>query len=304
MRTLTKESLSQGSSSEEAVPYVGRTLISKAGTKRFLAAAAASLLFLTPVRGATLKPDTVKAWDQYIEAANLRIRDRCKPGRSFLWMDEAPDRVAKVRQGKPVVSKAAANTPMAVPSGLIHDWIGVVFIADTTMDRVLPVVRDYGRYKEYYRPGVIDSKPVALSDQEDRFSMVLANKALFRTIALDTDYISTRVELDPRRSYSIARTTRVQEIADYGAAGQHALPEDEGTGLIWRLFAVTRLQERDGGVYVEIEAIALSRDIPVSLRWLIDPIIQRVAKASLAQSLEQTRHAVLSTPARTFAGVR
>jgi hypothetical protein len=133
---------------------------------------------------------------------------------------------------------------------------------------------------------------------EDHFSLVLSNKALFRTIALDNDYKSTRVELDRCRSYTIAQTTRTREIVDYGAAGQHALPEDEGSGLIWRLFAVTRFEERDGGVYVEVEAIALSRDIPASLRWFVDPIVQRVAKASLTQSLEQTRNAVLANSLR------
>jgi hypothetical protein len=271
---------------------------------RFLASAAVFLLFLAPVRAASLKPETVNAWEAYIQAVNVRIRDRGKPGRSFLWMDEAPDRVAKVREGKPVVSKGVSNTPIAVPSGLIHDWIGAVFIANTTMDRVLPVVRDYQRYKDYYQPAVIDSKPIALSDAEDRFSMVLANKALFRQIALESDYRSIRVELDRCRSYTIAQTTRIREILDYGGAGQHTLPEDEGTGLIWRLFAVTRLEERDGGVYIEVEAIALSRDIPAALRWLIDPIVQRVAKASLVESLEQTRSAVLSNSASTVAARR
>jgi hypothetical protein len=273
------------------------TLITEAGAKRVLASVAVGLISLTPVDAASLKLDTVEAWDRYIDAVNVRTRDRGKPGRAFLWMDEAPDRAAKVRQGKAVVSKVEAPTP-AVPSGLIHDWIGVTFIANTTMDKVLPVVRDYGRYKDYYRPAVIDSKPIALGDTEDRFSMVLSNKALFHSIALESDYKSTRVELDRCRSYTIAQTTRTQEIVDYGAAGQHALPDGEGTGLIWRLFAVTRFEERDGGVYVEVEAIALSRDIPATLRWLVDPIVQRVAKASLTESLEQTRTAVLSNSAR------
>ena len=70
------------------------------------------------------------------------------------------------------------------------------------------------------------------------------------------------------------------------------MPENEGSGLIWRLFGITRFEERDGGVYVELEAIVLSRDIPASLRWLIEPIVRRVAKGSLAISLQQTRDAV------------
>jgi hypothetical protein len=33
-------------------------------------------------------------------------------------------------------------------------------------------------------------------------------------------------------------------------------------GLIWRLYSVVRLEERDGGGYMDVEVVALSRDIP------------------------------------------
>jgi hypothetical protein len=68
----------------------------------------------------------------------------------------------------------------------------------------------------------------------------------------------------------------------------------EGRGIIWRLFSVTRYAERDGGVYVEFEAIGLSRDIPASLRWIVEPIVRRTSRASLSTSLRQTETAVRS----------
>jgi len=43
------------------------------------------------------------------------------------------------------------------------------------------------------------------------------------------------------------------------------LQEDEGKGIIWRLFSITRYAERYGGVYLGLEAIGLSRDIPASI---------------------------------------
>jgi hypothetical protein len=92
--------------------------------------------------------------------------------------------------------------------------------------------------------------------------------------------------------YSISRTTRMQEIAEYGTSEQHLLPKDEGTGLIWRAYSITRLDERDGGVYIEVEAIILSRDIPPGLRWFADPIVRRVSRTSLTTALRQTRDAV------------
>ena len=254
----------------------------------------AFLTFLSPGNAATLKQETVNVWQDYIQNVHAQIQDRVKPGRHFFCMDDSDGRAAKVRGGEAVVWAASTNSPQEIPSGLIHDWIGAVYIANTTLDQVLPVVRDYARYKDYYRPAVIDSKPVALGDTEDRFSMLLANRGLFRKGALDSDYKSFQVQVDESRRYTVAQTTRIQEIAEYGSTSQHLLPAGEGAGLIWRLFSVTRYEERDGGVYIEIEAIALSRDVPQSLRWLVDPIIRRVAKASLTTTLEETRDAVHS----------
>jgi hypothetical protein len=255
----------------------------------------AFLVFLLPVCAASLKKETTDVWEEYIQAANIRIRDGVNLGKPFLWADQSPDRVAKVRGGEIIVSPVGPNIPKEIPSGLIHDWVGAVFIANTNFEQVLPVLRDYGSYKDFYQPGVIASKPLTLSDAEDRFTMLLANKSLFRKIAFDSDYRSSQFQVNDRRRYTIAQTTRIQEIAEYGTASQHTLPADEGTGLVWRLVSVTRFEARDGGVYIEIEAIVLSRDIPGSLSWLVKPMVRRVAKASLTNTLQQTRDAVLNS---------
>jgi len=157
---------------------------------------------------------------------------------------------------------------------------------------VLQVVRDYGRYKELYKPTVADSRVIATGEASDLFSMRLLYKSVFLKTALDTDYESGFVHVDDRRGYSISRATRIQEIEEYGAPAQHALKEGEGSGVIWRLFSIARYIERDGGVYIELEAIGLSRDIPASLRWIVEPIVRRVSRGSLSTSLQQTENAV------------
>ncbi len=189
------------------------------------------------------------------------------------------------------------QNPKHVPSGLIHDWIGAAFIPNTKLKDVLSVVRNYGRYKNYYHPAVIDSKRLRRSGAENRFSMILLDKAMFLKTALAGDYASSFVRVDARRWYSIAFTTRVQEIENYGQPAERKLPVDEGNGYIWRLYSVTRFEERGGGVYVEIEAVALSRNIPALVRWLVDPIVRRVSKSSLITSLRETQDAVAGTVA-------
>jgi hypothetical protein len=98
--------------------------------------------------------------------------------------------------------------------------------------------------------------------------------------------------MDDRRLYTISQTRHIREIAEYGASDEHALPEDEGTGLIWRLFTIIRYEERDGGLFVEMEAIALSRNIPAAVRVFAEPIVRRVSRDALITSLKQTEDAV------------
>ena len=135
---------------------------------------------------------------------------------------------------------------------------------------------------------------MAHNASDDEFSMLLMNKAFFLKTALDADYQTTNVRLDERRFYSVSRTTRVQEIQDYGRPGEHHLPEGEGGGYIWKLFSVARLEQRDGGVYIEVENVALSCEIPSVVRLIVEPIVRRVSRNSMFTSIKQTEDAVRS----------
>ena len=124
--------------------------------------------------------------------------------------------------------------------------------------------------------------------------MLLASKSFLSKSVLSTEYLSSYTKVDDCRWYSFSESTRIQEIADYGTARQRTLSEDEESGFVWRLFTVARYQQRDGGVYIELEAIVLSRDIPAALQWVVTPIVREVSKSTLLSSLQQTRDAVFS----------
>jgi len=110
-----------------------------------LAAATASPM----VRAASLRSETVEAWDEYLRTANARIQPSSHPEGSFLWVDESADRLSKVHKGEIVVSPAGPRIPLQVPSGLIHDWIGAAFLPNVTISDVLPVLRDYDHYQVF-----------------------------------------------------------------------------------------------------------------------------------------------------------
>jgi len=253
-----------------------------------------AMLLPVTVKAASLEPATLKAWEEYVDAAKVRMEQRLSPANAFLWVDEEPARLARVQAGEIIVLPVGPQNPKRVPSGLIHDWVGATFIAGATLSDVLQVVRDYGQYKDLYQPSVVDSKAIDTGETKDRFSMLLIHKATFLKTAFDGDYESSYVHVDDRRVYSVSRATRIQEVDEYGTAAQHTLQQDEGRGIIWRLFSITRFAERDGGVYLELEAIGLSRTIPPSVRFLAEPIVRRVSRSSLSTSLQQTGKAVRS----------
>jgi hypothetical protein len=254
------------------------------------------------VAAAELKPEALKSWDEYVQAANSQMEGRVGTGGTFLWLDEVPDRNHRVREGEILVVPASAHIPRGVPAGLIHDWVGAAFFPNTKLEDVLAVVRDYDHYKEFYKPSVVESKSLAAPGEDDRFSMRLVNKEVVAKLALDGEYQACYRKLDAKRWYGIAYTTRIQEIRNYGHPEEMKLPPDEGSGYIWRLYSIARFEERDGGVYVELEAMALSRNIPFAFRWVADPIVRRVSKNSLLTSLRQMQEAVRSTAGATSRG--
>ena len=244
------------------------------------------------MEGASLTPATVAAWNSYLDAESAKLQRRALPGSEFLWTFEDAKRAMRVRRGEIVVGKMANQDPLQINGGLIHHWGGAMFLPHVTLREVAEVTGEYARYKEFYRPTVIDSKIVSRDRLVDKVSMVMMNKALFLQAALAAEYDVETVSLDDHRLYRISRTTRVQEIKNFGSVEEQRIPEGEGSGYLWKLYSVARFQERDGGVYTELEFIALSRDVPPAMRFIADPIIRNVSKSSLVTSLQQTDQAI------------
>lgn len=253
-----------------------------------------ALLFSGAVNGAELRAETAHAWGEYLTTANARMVGRTHG--KFLWIEESDERLRRVRAGEIVVAPMQPKMPITVPHGLVHHWIGASFLRGAHLDEVIARLREYDRYDEFYAPAVKDVQVIERDSNSyrarDRFTVTLANESLFSKRAVESEYASQYTPLDARRSYSLCHSARIQEWSEYGTARQHKLPPGEGSGYLWKIATISRFEERDGGVYVEIEAIALSRDVPLQLRFLVDPIVRRVAASTLTTSLQETRRAV------------
>ncbi len=241
--------------------------------------------------GAELKQNTLAYWNAYLDAALPEMTSQTP----FLWVDQKPERLQHVRDGEILVSSAGKENPKPVASGLIHDWVGAAFLPNASIQDVLSAARDYSNYKEYYKPTVVDSRLLGSDGSCEKYSMRVVNKEVVAQTALDMEYETCYFKIDDRRWYSTTHTTRVQEIRHLGRPDEQELPPDHGSGYIWRLYSVAKFEQRDGGTYVEVEAIALSRDIPIALRWVANPIVRRVSKNSMLVSLHQMKEAVRLT---------
>jgi len=251
------------------------------------------LIALSPfTRAATLKPETEAAWDAYLQQATAAMQARLQPGANFLWLEEEPGRTEFVRTKGPLIGPVNKHIPQKVSHGLIHDWLGAGFVPNVRIEDILRIVRDYNSYKRIYRPGVIDSLSHGSEGEKDLFFMRLANRSVVAKTALDAECEAHYIRVDDHRWYAYSNTISIKELAHFGTPEQTTLPEGTGTGLIWRLSSITRLEERDGGVYAELEALALSRDIPTAFRAFVTPIVRRVSRDSLATSLRQTKVAI------------
>ncbi|MBM3735046.1 MAG: hypothetical protein FJW39_04605 [Acidobacteria bacterium] len=236
----------------------------------------------------SLKPETLNAFQQYVRGREARMeRERIRGGK-FLWLDESRERLEKARSGEVVVEAFSGKGAFEVKGGLVHDWTGAAFLPGTTLTQVVSKVQDYDRHKDVYQPEVIDSK--LRSRQGNRFKVhlrLLKKKVI--TVVLNTEHDVEYFTLDAKRAHSRSYTTRVAEVEDAGTARERERPMSDSHGFLWRLNSYWRFEERDGGVYVECEAISLTRGVPFGLGVVVMPIIRDLPRESLVRTMEATR---------------
>jgi len=240
-----------------------------------------------------LKPRTLQAFADYIHEAEAGMEPSLDGSSAFLWSDLNSERAQQVRQGQVIAQLWAGDGPVKLPNGLIHDWIGAVFVPDATLGQVLALVQNYDNHKNIYQPEVIDSKLISHDGNDFRIFMRLLKKKVI-TVVLDTDHDVHYSEVNASRWFCRSYTTRIAEVEDAGTAKETVLEPDTGYGFLWRLYSYWKFDEKKGGVYIECRAISLTRDIPYGLGWIIEPIIRKLPHESLVHTLECTRKALVT----------
>src|SRR5579864_3218556 len=243
------------------------------------------------VKPVQLEPPTLQAFDAYVVQAETEMEQTLHGSEAFLWSQQSPERAQNVVRGKVVAQFWSGPGPVKVPSGLIHDWIAAAFIPASTIKQILAVIQDYDHHKNIYNPEVVDSKLIRRDGNDFQIYLRLLKKKII-TVVLDSDHEVHYRPVDRTRWVCRSYTTRIAEVENAGRPDERILPPDTGYGFLWRLYSYWRFEERDAGVVVECRAISLTRDVPLGLGWAIEPIIQKLPKESLINTLEATREAL------------
>lgn len=258
-----------------------------------------TLALCLPGHAAELKKKTASAFDRYVEATEARFADELRPGGTFLYIDGRGDEEKRkdyeqLKQGEILVEKLETKSPGVsadVPDGMVHHWVGLVFIPGATLAKTLPIVKDYDRRAELYKPDVSASR--TLEHHGDDFKMFLRlHQKRFTTVDFNTTYDVHWGEVDPTKVFSNSISTRIAEVKDPAKPDGDELPVGTGHGYLWRLNTYWRFEEKDGGVYLQCEAVSLTRDMPTGLGWLLRPLVTAIPKQSLNRALGQTRRVV------------
>lgn len=246
-----------------------------------------------------LKAKTREAFDKYVRLTEERIRSESGEGKPHLSIDalrpeERKPVLERLRKGEVVIERKQtleSGNRIDVPDGMIHHWMGTVFIPGTTLKKTLALQQDYDHHAQFYAPNLTRAKLLSRKGDDFRISYRVRQKKVI-TVVMDTDYEVLYEPVSPTRERSRSYSTRIQEIENAGEKTERAKPIDDGNGFMWRLYSYWWMEERDGGVYVQCEAVSLSRDIPTGLGWMIKGFVESVPRESLMFTLGKTREAL------------
>jgi hypothetical protein len=220
-------------------------------------------------------------------------------GEHFLWFDDSPDLRARVLSGTIVAQPIQGNGVVALPGGLIQDWIGAVFVPKTTLKETLNLVEDYPQHAEIYKPDVTEVKVLSHTGNDFVIRTVVVKSKFFISDVLTIENEIHFVPLDAKRTYSRSASRKVVEISNAGKHNERELPPGHDRGLMWRINGYWFFEESDGGVFITCESLTLTRDIPFLMAKLLSPILHELPEEALKNSLEQTRKAIENQPRLT-----
>jgi hypothetical protein len=237
-------------------------------------------------------PAAIAAFNSYVGAVESRMAQQHRSQDGFLApMASGKENEMRLRRGELIVEKLTPATGEEFPGAMLHHWRGTAFAPGAKAADFERLMKDFNAYPQHFSPQVVQAKILAQQGDHFQASMRVRQKHVI-TVVMDTSYDITFGRLDARHGYSVSRSTRIAEIDSPGTSRERALNSNEEHGFLWRLNTYWSYEERDGGLYMQIESVSLTRSIPTGLGWATGPYVESVPRESLEFTLRSTCNAL------------
>jgi hypothetical protein len=236
-----------------------------------------------------LEPQTVSQFESYARKVEASLDERWKGEKNFLSVEDDKAAKQRVLAGDFEIRQLPNGNPTGITNGLIHDWVGAVFIPKTSMERVLDILQNFDNHKKIY-PEVADSRTIRRNGNDITGYWRLERKGMVPVI-LNVEQEAHYEQVAPGKWICRAYARNIKEVESGLFSRGRKFPVGKGHGYLWRLYAYWSLEIYNGGVLGECRTLSLSRDIPDGLGWAVGPYVQKMPQESLTSTLKETRRA-------------
>ena len=237
-------------------------------------------------------PAATAGYNSYTSRLESRLAQQHRSPAGFLVPN--PNSEPRLRNGELIVEELTPSGGQPLSGALLHHWRGTAFVPGAHAPDFERLMRDFNTYPQHFAPQVLQTKILDRHDDRLKASMRVRQHHVI-TVVMDSTYDVDFGRLDLRHGYSISQSTHIDEIAAAGTPGERTLNASEEHGFLWRLNTYWSYEERDGGLYMQIESVSLSRSIPRGLGWAVRPFVESVPRESLEFTLRSACTAI-STP--------
>ena len=268
------------------------------GSRRFLAAGSLLLFLAVAARvGAEPTEEATAAYNSYISQVETRLAQK----HQTTCVSLADADLGRLRNGELVVEQVSPGTNEKLPGAQLYDWRGTAFVAGGKPEDFVRLMKAYDAYPQTFSPEMLRAHVVTHEGDHYQVIMRVRQKHIL-TAVLDITYDVTfgrggsggDSSGGPWGSADTS-TRAAQQIAEIDQAGtsqERALAPSEEHGYLWRQNNYWSYEVRDGGLYIQIESISLSRSIPAGLGWAIGSFTKSIPRETMEFTLRCMRDAL------------
>ena len=259
------------------------------------------LLLRNPPLFAEPSPAALAAFNIYARAVESRLAQHHRSPDNFLALPGDPATRAQLRSGQVLIEQLA--TP-AAPSALLHHWRATAFVPNATTADFEHLLQNFSAYPQNFAPQIVSSTIICAHPPTPSSASAPASTTSSPSSSTPPATSPSPPSTPPTATASPAApaSTRSPHPA---SPSEHALSPSDEHGFLYRLNTYWSYEQRDGGLYLQIESISLTRSIPHGLAWAIQPYLESIPRESLVFTLTSARNALqkeqpsLTTPELT-----